>query len=144
MVTAAAAAALYAEWFIMTGIGLPCPIYRLTGLKCPGCGITHMLSALMRGRFHEAFVANPFLLATSPLLFWLIFREMKPPRTLRGNRVRRGLLCGYIAGLVIFGILRNMQAFSQRDFRFRPDLTYSVFSGICRHFRSVISGSGRT
>lgn len=49
----------------ITGIYLPCPFKLITGLKCPGCGMTHYALALLHGNIHEAYDANP-------LLFWLI------------------------------------------------------------------------
>lgn len=36
------------------GFSLPCPVYALTGLYCPGCGVTRMLLALLRLDFAAA------------------------------------------------------------------------------------------
>ena len=40
----------YAAWVRATGLGVPCPFHALTGLYCPGCGITRCLSALFAGQ----------------------------------------------------------------------------------------------
>lgn len=51
-----------------TGIGFVCPVRFVTGWKCPGCGVTHMCTALLQLDFAAAFVANPVLLLETPLL----------------------------------------------------------------------------
>lgn len=108
MAAAAAAAVLYAVWFSLTGIGIPCPIRLVTGFKCPGCGITHMLASLLRGNLRGAWTSNPFLLVTSPVLLYLVFREVRKPETPRGRRTVKVILYTYITALVIFGVLRNI------------------------------------
>lgn len=37
-----------------------CPFRRLTGLPCPGCGMTRSWVHLMHGQWHAALWANPF------------------------------------------------------------------------------------
>lgn len=44
-----------------TGLAIPCPVYTVTGLKCPGCGVTRMCMALMQLDFREAFLCHPVL-----------------------------------------------------------------------------------
>ena len=47
------------------GINIYCTTHQLTGLYCPGCGITRMLVSLVRGDLHTAFRYNPFLFITA-------------------------------------------------------------------------------
>lgn len=43
------------------GIALwACPFYKMTGLPCPGCGVTRGMGALAQGRWHEAVAFNLF------------------------------------------------------------------------------------
>jgi hypothetical protein len=44
------------------GSALPffCPFKALTGLPCPGCGMTRALLSMTKGDFHGAFAFNPF------------------------------------------------------------------------------------
>lgn len=100
---------LYYCFVKMTGTGIPCFFHLITGLKCPGCGISTMLMTLIEGDFQAAFTANPFLLVTLPLLlfelgfsFWLEWNEERQPKW---NNI---LLIIYIVLLVLFGILRNI------------------------------------
>lgn len=43
------------------GTGLPCPLRAITGVPCPGCGLTTAVISLARGDAVAAFVANPFV-----------------------------------------------------------------------------------
>ena len=45
-----------------------CPFYTLTGLPCPGCGLTRAFVCLGHGRWHEAWHWHP--------LGWLLFGAM--------------------------------------------------------------------
>ena len=64
--------AIYALFVISTGIGIPCPIYTLTGLKCPGCGISRMFISLICGDISSAFHHNTFVFVTSPAIITCI------------------------------------------------------------------------
>ncbi|MGP1589435.1 MAG: DUF2752 domain-containing protein [Oribacterium sp.] len=100
---------LYLVWLRLTGLAVPCAFHSVTGLRCPGCGITRMLLALSRFHFREAFQANPFLLATSPLLLFLIlFNGRQRRRREPLPRWSRRLLWGYLTALLLFGIVRNL------------------------------------
>ena len=39
-----------------TGKYIPCIIHEITGYKCPGCGITHLVFSLLQFDFHKAFI----------------------------------------------------------------------------------------
>ena len=55
----------------LCGVSLfPCPFKQLTGLPCPGCGMTHATVALLRGDFRAMLSYHP--LAPVFLLFWSV------------------------------------------------------------------------
>ena len=63
---------------------IPCFFHKITGLYCPGCGITRMVLSLLHLDFYQAFRWNPFLFLLTPLfivyggayfLYWLYDRE---------------------------------------------------------------------
>ena len=58
----------YAAFIHITGWAIPCPFRLVTGLKCPGCGVTTMCLALLRLDFIGAWQANAGLLLAAPLL----------------------------------------------------------------------------
>ena len=61
-------------------VPLRCPIQWLTGISCPGCGITRALSAVCRLDFATAWYYNPvifYLLPAAPVLLLAYFRKAK-------------------------------------------------------------------
>ncbi|MDO5519905.1 MAG: DUF2752 domain-containing protein [bacterium] len=106
---------LYGVWLIKTDIGIPCPIRTITGLRCPGCGISHMCMALIQGNFTEAYHANRILFCLLPVFIvegiHLILRYIK-----QGNKPLskwdNWLMYCLIVIIVIWGIVRNIPAFS--------------------------------
>ncbi len=67
----AAAAGLYALVMELTGHGIPCIFQRVTGFKCPGCGNTHALNLLLKGRFLDAVKSNAMMPAEAGFAVWL-------------------------------------------------------------------------
>jgi hypothetical protein len=56
---------------------IPCPIRSFFGLRCPGCGMTTATLALVRGRFREAFTANPLAVPIWLLIAWAVVSETR-------------------------------------------------------------------
>ena len=88
-----------------------CPLYSITGLACPGCGLTRGFHALFHGDIVTALDYNA-LIPIFALLFGLIFVSLAMV-VVRG----RGLLklkhsptplIGFFVLLVVFGVLRNL------------------------------------
>ena len=100
----------YALWGSVTGLWLPCPFHALTGLECPGCGVTRMCLALLRLDFAAAWAANPGLLLLSPLILGLVgWQVMDYVRTGDRRPVRGQRLLGWTLVVLVvgYGILRN-------------------------------------
>ena len=53
---------------INTGIYIPCIFRKITGFKCPGCGITSMLFELLHFHIKEAFMFNPLVFIYLPFI----------------------------------------------------------------------------
>lgn len=64
-----------------------CPIRALTGWRCPGCGSTRALAALLSGRFGDAVHYNPLAVILWPVLVALALAELYS--ALRWNRWRQ-------------------------------------------------------
>lgn len=102
--------ALYALETQTLGLFVPCPFHLITGLKCPACGITTAILALLHGDAGAAFAANPGLAVSLPVLgpylawlFWGWLREC-PARGRAVNAVGTGLIV-YFA---VWGVWRNL------------------------------------
>ena len=63
---------LYVCLIRMFGIGICCPFEHLTGLLCPGCGVSGMMLALLRGDLAAAFACNPVTFCLLPAFAALI------------------------------------------------------------------------
>lgn len=99
----------YLVWVRCGGIAIPCPFHLVTGLECPGCGITRMLTALSRGDLQAAADANAYLFYTLPYLAALIaYSLFKWLRNERAGRLFEAAVLIYLAGLLLFGIWRNI------------------------------------
>lgn len=59
---------LVGVWLSDHGMGIPCVFYSLTGLQCPGCGVTRMFSALFKGDFSAAYHSNAAIFLLLPIL----------------------------------------------------------------------------
>lgn len=105
----------YALFVRLTGVGIPCPILAVTGLYCPGCGISRFCLALLRLDFAAALRSNMALFVIlPPALVVLVAYVVKYIRT--GQRKLAAwqsvLIWVMIAVLLVFGILRNLPAFA--------------------------------
>lgn len=105
---------LYSVFVACTGWGIPCVFNIVTGLKCPGCGISRMIISIFYMDFAAAFHYNAALFVLSPvfliLAFSLIFRYIRTgsQKLSRGQSITVIVL---IVLLVLFGIVRNLPGF---------------------------------
>jgi hypothetical protein len=90
-------------WLPMTGLGIPCVFHELTGLDCPGCGMTRAVLALLELDVNQAIRNNPLLLVIPPLYAAYLAAHRKKLRLVSGS-----LMAIMLAVTVGFGILRNM------------------------------------
>ena len=80
-----------------------CPIYNLTHIPCPSCGVTRAWLAFLRGdlglalRYHALFALIPIVLAA------YVFRDR-----IRGSWKKTLDICLYVSGgiLFLYGVLR--------------------------------------
>lgn len=100
----------YAVLFIKTGFGIPCPFHLITGLNCPGCGVTRMAVSLLKLDFAAAFNENAGLFCLLPFILALfanyVYRYIRyGTRTLP----KPAEICAWvIAGLLlVWGAVRN-------------------------------------
>ena len=91
-------------------IGIPCLFYKITGFKCPGCGVTRMLFSLIKLDFKRAFFYNPVVFILLPFLVSYIIYQEYIYITKRKNNLKIPEFVYYILIfiLIIFGILRNI------------------------------------
>lgn len=94
---------------------LKCIFHEITGLHCPGCGVTRMISSILRLDFYQAFRYNPLVFILSPfLLIYGIIKlyEGMYDKLILNKRFEKIIVTFVIILLVIFGILRNIEMFN--------------------------------
>lgn len=106
-----AAGIVYALLVERTGLAFPCAFRTLTHLLCPGCGVTRLCLALLRGDLAGAWQANPALLAMLPALAVLAVRlSLRYVR--EGSALPQGwekpLVWTLLALLLAWGAARNL------------------------------------
>lgn len=108
-------AAAYLGVMSLSGIPL-CPLVLLTGLPCPGCGMTRAALLFLKGRWRQAFEMHPFFyvllaLAISVFLSRYVFGRAIPKM--------RWILCILLVSAILFYVYRMMRYFPDR-----PPLVY--------------------
>jgi len=98
---------LYLQAVLLTGLSVPCYFHLLTGLSCPGCGITRMLMALLQGNLAGAWQANGAVLAALPVLIALIVYDEAQYVRARKAHVPDWLLWLLLVYFAAFGVMRN-------------------------------------
>lgn len=107
----AAVGAGYTLWVNLTHLSIPCPFHAITGLQCPGCGVTRMCLALLRLDVSGAWKANAVLLVLLPFLGLLlayrgvVYVHRGSCHTAAWENI---LLYTMIVVLLIWGIVRNV------------------------------------
>ena len=103
----------YAAFCLLTDLRIPCVFRTVTGLKCPGCGITTACLSLLSFDFQTAFLSNVGLFILSPLFITcavlLLFKYVKTGSLhLTGymHILRHVLLLSFL----VWGVLRNCWA----------------------------------
>ena len=98
----------YLLWLKCTGIGIPCMVNQVTGLLCPGCGVSRMFLALLRLDFSGAFRYNSVMFCL--FCYWnpvALLCAWGKPKGIRSPRFLYGSLWCSVAALAMFCILRN-------------------------------------
>ena len=106
----------YALLCILAGHPLiPCMFHTITGLYCPGCGVSRMCLSLLSLDFQSAFQANAAVMLILPpgliIAVQMAFRYIKSGR-LQPTRAQNLVLYIMAGFLLLFGILRNLPAFA--------------------------------
>lgn len=95
------------------GAGIPCVFRWITGLQCPGCGVSRMCMSLLQGDFAAAWQYNPAVLCLLP--FGAIIAGNVAVRYVKNGQLTpsrwvNGVVYVAIVVLLIFGVIRNIIA----------------------------------
>ena len=104
---------LYYKIYSIYHIGIPCIFHRVTGLYCPGCGITRALFALISGNIKIAIHNNILIFILAPFLIYYFIKKIKIWISFEKETkiLPNKLLYGLLIITLLFGILRNFELF---------------------------------
>ncbi len=91
-----------------------CPIKKITGLYCPGCGVTRMCLSILKGNFYQAFRYNPLIFISLPFFLFYYFICLFETYKKKPSKIRMlepSIWYFLIAIFLVFGILRNIPFF---------------------------------
>jgi hypothetical protein len=91
-----------------------CTFHKMTGLNCPGCGMTRAAYALLHGQFSTALRDNAlFVFALAALAIrgaWFAVKRIRGRPN--GDFFPAKLLWPLLVGALVFTVLRNLPAFA--------------------------------
>ena len=98
------------------GAGIPCVFYQITGFYCSGCGASRALRSVLHLDFYQAFRYNAIFTLALPVLAAyfcaLCFSYIRFGRDKISEKIPMKFVWVLIAAALVYGILRNVQAFS--------------------------------
>jgi len=90
--------------------GIPCVFHEITGLKCPGCGITHAMMCLLHFDFEGFIKANLFApLIVIFLMTAFVSTSVKYIKTgvYRLSAVNSFIEVSFLISFIAWGFVRN-------------------------------------
>jgi hypothetical protein len=67
-------------YLFLSILHIGCPIRLITGISCPGCGMTRAALAVLHLNFAKAFYYHPLIIITPIMLFLFLFEVYINPR----------------------------------------------------------------
>lgn len=97
------------------GFSIPCPIHKITGYYCPGCGITRCLFYLMTLDIKKAFRSNQLVFILLPFIalyfFYNIYLYIFDKKDTIMKKIPNYIFIIILIIVIAFGIVRNLDGF---------------------------------
>lgn len=81
-----------------------CPIYKLSGLLCPGCGLTRAWLCFLCGNWQQAMQYHLFFLPTPLFIFLYVHRNAA---FMPKSKLIDAMLLGFAFTLLVYNLLRK-------------------------------------
>ena len=97
------------------GIVIPCVFYELTGLYCPGCGVTRMIFSLLKLDFYQAFRYNILVFLFIPFILVcvidFIIKKLNNKSDYLYQKIDDKVWIILLIITLLFGVVRNIPIF---------------------------------
>ena len=123
VIAIASVAAVYA---VMRLLGITCPIKFVTGVSCPGCGMTRACLSALRLDFADAFYYHPLWIGLIPASVALLYLHQK-----RRNKAFEVALA--IIGVIMISVYLYRMINGGSDvvvFELKNGIVYRVFNAL--------------
>ena len=111
-----AAAVIIGFYTVLFLLGVTCPIKFVTGVSCPGCGMTRACLSLLLGRPARAFYYHPLVWLLPVALALYLFRARLPRPVVNGSLAALGALFCIVYLIRMFsGCAPDVVAFSPKE-----------------------------
>ena len=105
-----AAVLLYLAAGVFFGIFIPCPFRTVTGLRCPGCGLSHAAVCLTHLDIKGAFMANALFIPIYAYLIYTFISEFvfNIKRNTTNDVINRRIDVVFLIVIILWWIVRNI------------------------------------
>lgn len=108
-----AVAVIVGFYAVLFALGVTCPIKFVTGVSCPGCGMTRAWLCLLSGKFALAFHYHPLVWLPPVVLAVYLFRARLPKWVVKGFLALAVVLfCGVYLFRLFSGCAPEVVAFA--------------------------------
>ncbi len=121
-------------FFLLFLFDVPCVVKQLTGLSCPGCGMSRALISALKLDFASAFYYHPLWVLVLPTFAALVFCGIKKYR-------RAFLIVGISAAVLVISVwaYRLISGSPVVSFDFQNSAVYRVFCAFSELIRFIFS-----
>jgi hypothetical protein len=125
----AAVTGIIALYLVLFALGITCPIKYLTGISCPGCGMSRACFNALTFNFAAAFSFHPLWIALPFAVFFLSFFHIKKMRT--AFRITLGVC---IAAMIAVYVIRLVSDSTVVVFAVKDGFIYKAVCAVINIF----------